>query len=444
MHGRSSALVIAVLSMLTVVAPAMAGDWPQFLGPDRNNVSTEKGLADTFPADGPKMFWSAKIGPGFGGVAVQDGKAYMLDRDGLKGDILRCWDAATGKEEWTFAYDAPGQVQYPGSRSTPAIDDKYVFIVSPFGLFQCVDKKTHAAVWKTHLLKDFGGGLPMWAVSQSPLLYKDAVIVAPRGTEAGVVAFEKATGKTLWKSKPLADGKSQMCYDSPMLATIGGVEMIVSMAAIPNANPRAMPNKCIVVGLDPKDGSVLWSYKGWGKAWPIPGPVDLGEGKILLSGEYGAGLTLIQIAKGEKGEYGVKELFDLSKKTTMASQIHQPLLVGDHVYFVSNGFDRADGLVCMDLAGEVKWRTGKKPNFDLGGSILADGKLFLLDGKTGELRVVRPDPKEYKELAVATVLDKPQMWGPITISDGRLFVRDQQTLKCLDVRASGATTAPAK
>ena len=429
-----SAFVILVLASAAAftAAPACtarADDWPQFLGPSRNNVSAEKDLLSQFPDGGPKVLWSAKLGPGFAAPAVAGGKVYMLDRDGRKGDVLRCWDLVTGKQDWTFAYDAPGALQYDGSRSTPAVEGNSVFTVGAFGQVHCLDAKTHEVVWKADLQKDFGVRLPNWGFSQSPLLYKDTIILSPQGKGAGVVALEKTTGKVVWKTRQYG----VTCYDSPMLAMIDGNETVLSIAAVSNTVSN-------VSGIDPEKGTILWSYKGWGRMFPIPGPVDLGGGRILLSAEYGASIAMIQVkrAEGDANVYKVEEVFNLSKTTTMASQLHQPFLIKDHLYFVSNGFDRADGLVCMDLAGKVVWKTGKAPNFDLGGSILADDKLYLLDGKPGDLRIVQPDPAGYKQLASAKVLQKGQMWGPLVISDGKLLVRDQETLKCLDIRAAGA------
>jgi len=400
-HLTLAARAVCVAAVATALAcTAFADDWPQFLGPARNNVSAEKNLLSRFPEGGPKVLWSAKLGPGFAAPAVAGGKVYLLDRADKKGDVLRCWNLADGKGEWTFAYDAPGEVQYDGSRSTPAVDANSVYTVGPFGQVHCLDKKTHEVVWKADLQKDFGVRLPTWGFSQSPLLYKDTIILSPQGKGAGVIALEKATGKVVWKTPQFG----VTCYDSPMLARIDGAEMVLSIAAVSNTVSN-------VSGIDPAKGTVLWSYKGWGRMFPIPGPMDLGQGRILLSAEYGASLAMVQVKKadGDAGGYKVEEVFNLSKTTTMTSQIHQPFLVKDHLYFVSNGFDRADGLVCMDLSGKVVWKTGKSPHFDLGGSILADDRLFLLDGRTGELRIVQPDPKGYKQLASAKVLQKGQM-----------------------------------
>ena len=118
----------------------------------------------------------------------------MLDRITGRADVLRVFDLQTGKELWTYSYDAPGIVQqdYPGSRSTPTVDDKYVYIMGPLGQFHCISQETHQPVWKTDIIRDFGARRGNWGVAQSPLLYKDMLILAPQADQAGLAAFEKA------------------------------------------------------------------------------------------------------------------------------------------------------------------------------------------------------------------------------------------------------------
>ena len=119
-------LILAV--MVGVLSAGLSwGDWPQYLGPDRNATSAEKGIARTWPEAGPKVLWTLPLGPGFGGAAVVDGKAYVLDRDGEKGDVMRCIGLETGQEEWSHAYDAPGKTSSHGSRSTPLVDGGFVY-----------------------------------------------------------------------------------------------------------------------------------------------------------------------------------------------------------------------------------------------------------------------------------------------------------------------------
>src|SRR5512134_3807884 len=118
---RETARLVAVMVALSVTG-AVAADWPWVYGPARNNTSDQKGLLRTWPPDGPKVLWTAPVGLGFGGPAVSDGKVYLLDRDEQVGDTLRVFDLSSGKPLWTFAYDAPGNFMFAGSRTTPTVD----------------------------------------------------------------------------------------------------------------------------------------------------------------------------------------------------------------------------------------------------------------------------------------------------------------------------------
>ena len=138
---------------------------------------------------------------GFGGPAISDGKVYLLDRDEKVGDTLRVFDFATGKELWSFAYDAPGTFMFPGSRTTPTVDGDRVYTSGPLGDLHAIDTTSRKPVWRKNIWKDFGGGeLPRWAVVQHPLIYGNLVIVAPQTPQAGVVAYDKLTGDLKWKS----------------------------------------------------------------------------------------------------------------------------------------------------------------------------------------------------------------------------------------------------
>jgi outer membrane protein assembly factor BamB len=404
-----------ILSLAFASLASHAADWPQFLGPDRTGVSPEKGLARTWPADGPKVLWTAKLGLGYGGAAVEGGKVYVLDRDGNKQDVFRCYDLATGKEEWNCAFDAPGDISHPGSRSTPAVDDKYVFGIGPFGGCYAVDKATHKAVWQQNLLKDYGGELPRWAVSQSPLLCGDVVIVAPASKTVGLLACEKATGRPRWKSEPVGT----MSFASPIPATVGGVAQIVLLTYDG------------VAGVDPRDGKVLWKH-AWPSKHPIANPCAFGEGRFLLVNGYGGGCLGIQVL-AQDWKFATKELF---KNMNLAAQITTPIWYDGHFLAVDNNNDVRRGLSCLTPSGEAKWRTGRAPNFERGNFLLADGLLFIMDGENGTLYMAEASAAGYKELAKAKVLtavDK-EVWAPLALSDGRLLVRDQHEMKCLDVR----------
>jgi len=406
--------VVTGIIVLMAAGGAWGSDWPQFRGPNRDGTAPDVRLARSWPG-GPKVLWTVKVGVGFGGPAIQGGNVYILDRVARRRDVLRCLDLKTGNEKWTFGYDAPGRVGYDGSRSTPTVGEKYVFTIGPFGHMHCVDKQTHKAVWAKQLSADFGSRRPQWGFSQSPLLYKDTVIIAPLSGSVGVVALKRATGKVVWKSPPFGP----MRYMSPQVTTIGGVEQILMMS------------KSHTAGVEPGTGKVLWKYGGWRCSIPINNPLPAGKGLIFISGGYGAGSVMIRV-EGKAGRFSVKEVFRLRR---LGAHIHPPILHKGHLYVQFNTKREKDGLACVDLKGNVKWKTGRRPNFDWGGMIWADDHVLAMDGATGILRLIKPDPQGYKEVAKASILGGRQIWGPMALADGKLVLRDQRQMKCLEVGA---------
>jgi outer membrane protein assembly factor BamB len=449
---RACGALLGAAAIMAGAGVVAAADWPQFMGPAGDGTSVEKGLARVWPEGGPKVLWTTTMGPGYGGAAVRDGKVYVLDRLGQKQDVLRCLDLATGRELWSVGYDAPGEIDHDGSRSTPAVTEKYVYTIGPFGQFRCVDLATHAVVWEKDLLADFGAKRPRWAVAQSPVLYKDVVVAAPQGDRAGVVAFEPATGKVRWQSPPIGD----MEYASPRLVTIGGVDQFVIV------------NRAGAVGVAAAGGKILWKYAHPFKI-AIPNVSVLGDGKLFVTGGYNAGSAIVQVAfkddawtatevariaasaaggpppgkgapksdsKAKVVEAGASEkAADAGKFDGLGSQVHPGLVVKDHIYVICNTNERFDGLVCLNAKLEVVWQTKKAPFFDKGGSILTgDGLLYVMDGATGELYIIEPSPAGFTSLGKAKILKGEQIWAPLALVDGRLIVRDQAQMKCVDIR----------
>src|SRR5512136_260920 len=153
---KSKIKPIAAILVLSA-ACAFAADWPGYFGPKRDSTSTEKGILRSWPKEGPKVLWTVPIGIGYGGPAVSGGKVYLLDRDDKAGDNLRVFDLSSGKELWNFAYDAPGRVDHPGSRSTPVVDGQNVYTCGLQGDLYCINTSTHKPVWNKNIWKDFGG-----------------------------------------------------------------------------------------------------------------------------------------------------------------------------------------------------------------------------------------------------------------------------------------------
>lgn len=140
-----------------IASSALASDWPQYLGPNRDSTSPEKGILRSWPEGGPEVLWTVAVGRGFGGPVIKDGKVYLLDRVPEKADHLRCLDLATGKELWKFVSEAPGAVMFPGSRSVPTVDGERVYSCGHNGDLYCIDINTHEPIWKKNIWTDFGG-----------------------------------------------------------------------------------------------------------------------------------------------------------------------------------------------------------------------------------------------------------------------------------------------
>ncbi len=420
----------AKIKLITVIvslsfACAFAADWPGYYGPKRDSTSAEKGLLRTWPKEGPKVLWTAPLGVGFGGPAVSGGKVYLLDRDDKVGDNLRCFDLSTGKELWNFAYDAPGRFDHPGSRSTPAVDGNNVYSCGPLGNLYCISTSTHKPVWNKNIWKDFGGEqLPRWAITQNPLIYRNLVIVASQTSQAGVVAYDKLTGELKWKSAALS---GRVGYVSPSIVRVGGEDHLVMITAGGGFGRSASGGT--VNGIDPLSGRVLWTYGNWQCAIPVPHAVDAGEGRVLITGGYSAGAAMIRVQKKGDGSYGVEELY---KNRDFGAHTQPPILYKNHFYAQYTINERSDGLVCMSMDGQIKWKTGEAPSFNKGGSILVDGLLLSVDGSR-MLYLIEPDPSGFKPLASVELLESGENWAPIALADGKLLIRDQRNLKCLAV-----------
>lgn len=401
--------------VLCVCCPVF-GDWPQFAGPDRSAIVDSRGIARSWPDTGPPVRWSVGLGKGFAGPAVKDGRVYLLDRPDDDRDALRCFDLKSGKQLWRKTYDAPGRLPgYQGSRAVPAVDEKHVYTVGTFGHVRCNDRMTGALVWQMHLFEQFGGELPKWGTSQSPLRYKDWLILAPCGTDAGLIAVAPDTGRLVWKTEPIG----QLHHTSPIVFPIAGRDQILFITTEG------------VFGFDAADGKTLWRYTGFRAKRFIPCPIAVDENRVFITAGYNAGSRMLRIEQ-QNGRFAVKELW---RNEEIGAQIHQPLLYKGHLYAACNTNNRNDGLVCFTLDGQIKWKTGLRPNFERGGLILAGDLLHIVDGRRGTLHLANIDPAGYHEIASCSMLNTRMAWAPPALSDGLLLIRDQDTMKCLDVSA---------
>ena len=395
-------------------------DWPQFLGPNRNNTSDEKGILRTWPKDGPEVLWTTTVQKGYGGPVIKDDKVYLLDRDGKKGDIMRCFDLNNGKELWKYSYNSPGTVSYPGSRSVPIVDDKYVYSCGQNGDLYCIDLKKHKPVWNTNIWTKYGGKrIPSWGITQNPLIYDKMLIVASQAPEAGVIAYNKKTGKVIWKTSNLG----RISYASPSVVKIHGEDHIVM---VKSSSRRGGGN---VVGIEPKTGKIKWKFDKWKCRISVPNAYDAGKNKLLILGGYDLGAMMIEITKKEDGSFGAKELY---RTVEFGDQTKPPIYHDGYFYAQYGTNSRRDGLACMNSDGKIMWKTKRSPSFDKGSMILVDGLILATDGSK-KLYLIEPNSTKFKELASAELLDRGQNWAPIALSGGKLLIRDQSKLKCVKV-----------
>jgi outer membrane protein assembly factor BamB len=449
---RRRAAVWLVLAWWT--ATGWAADWPRLGGPGASWVSAETNLAHSWLAEGPPVLWTTDVAEGFAGAAVYERKVYVLDRAGNQQDVLRCLDLASGKELWRLAYDAPGSLPYNGSRNVPTVEAKYMFTVGPFGQLHCIDRERHQIVWEHHLVEDFKepgldreespktrdqilarAQLPMWGLTQAPLLYRDMVIVAPQTRKIGLVAYEKSTGRIRWTSGYI--GRNWYSHVSPHLVSLCGVDQVIMMAqpSDPEKSPPDAP-PAIISSIDPGTGRILWTNQTPAPdKIPVAEPVRVAPDRLFITGGFGLGCLVLQVShEADRWKTRIS-----SHTRVVAGFIHSPIFYRDRIYvtsFKEHG-GALTGLVCLRSDGEVVWQTGPKTQFESGAFLIADGMAFVMHGKTGELHLFELSNTGPKLLAKAKVLAAKggNVWAPMALADGKLIVRDQHEMKCLDVAA---------
>jgi outer membrane protein assembly factor BamB len=395
------------------------------MGPSGTGV-VERGekVARSWPPGGPDELWSVKVGEGYGGAAIAGGKVYFLDRADNKEDIFRVLDLKTGQRVWEYRYPtAPLKASHVGSRGTPTVDGDRVYCVGVMGQVHCFDVPNRKVVWKKSLVDDFKADAVPWGFAQSALIAGDTVVLAAPGKTTGVIALDKQTGETLWKSEPFGGCDT---YTSPMLVTLDGREQIVNW------------HRGALAGIDPAGGKLLWAHR-WRTNRPVPQPVPMGDGRFFLTVGYGGGCAMVRVTRDEDRSWKVTEIFQDERS---GSRVPPVLLYQGHLFV--NSDDNKRGLQCLDANGEVKWETLNEPAFGQGSMIIADGVIFIVNDESGELVIAEASPKGYKELGRSKVLAGREIWGPLALSDGHLVLRDMGQMKCLYVGAGEAAGTAAE
>lgn len=422
--------LVATLTAASLSASLSAKDWPQFLGPEGDATSSESGLLKSFPKGGPEILWEVELEEGFGGAAISGNEVYLGDRVAQEKDMLLCLDFKTGKEKWRYEHPSEGEPSYPGSRSVPTVEEDAVYFLGTFGEVFRINRETGKADWVIKLSDRYPDAkAPHWGYAQCALVVDDTLIVMPFGKETGMAGWDKKTGKELWKAEGLGNSHS-----SPVVANFGGMDQVILLAAGDSG----------LHSFDPKTGKKLWSTDLYQNRIPITVPVQIDEKRLFVSGGYDGGSKMLEITKSG-GEFEVEELWSTEKGT----QVHPPILIDEHLYFLANensnhkGKPRRQkgGLVCYTLDGKELWSTGNDPFMGRGASLYADDTLIIQDGENGILRLVDPSPREFKLLDQANLFGTDpesrrdlRYWSPLALSDGKLVMRGQDKLLCVDLK----------
>jgi outer membrane protein assembly factor BamB len=395
--------------VLTVACVALlAADWPQFQGPTRNGISTEKGLVATWPKKGPPILWEREVGDGFSAPVVV-GESLILYHAVQGEDLVECLDAATGKPRWKDGHKSGYRDDYgkgDGPRTTPLAADGKVCTLGPLGRLTCHDLATGKKLWHRDLLEDFQATKGFFGVGAGLLADGGVLIVNIGGKPgAGIVGLDLATGKDVWKATD-----HEGSYSAPIAATIDGVRHGLFFT------------REGLVSLDPKSGEVRFSRRWRSRmnaSVNAATPVVSG-GLVFLTASYGTGALLAKVKKD-----GVEEVWKSDE--VLSSQYNTPVLVNGHLYGIDGRADvGAARLVCVEFrTGKLKWA---EERFGCASIVSADGKLIAL-ADNGDLVMFEPTPEAYREKARASVLAAPVRME-MALANGRLYARDGKRLVC--------------
>jgi outer membrane protein assembly factor BamB len=405
----------ATLLLFLCVIPARAGDWPQWLGPRRNASTTEKVPVWTGSL---KELWRQPVGEGNSSPVVVAGRVYVHDKVKDKSvEEVIAFDSASGKELWRAPYErAALDFKYGnGPRATPAVVAGKLYSYGITGVLTCFDAADGKIVWQVDTWKELAAPRLFFGAACSPLIDGGRVYLNVGGVGHSVVAFDAAKGSVVWKS--LDDPAS---YASPILIGKGPSRQLIVFTGKG------------VASLDPGEGKLNWQFPLVDKLLESSTtPVKIGDRLLASSITYGSAVIRLDSNDGKPG------FAEAWKNPELTSYFATPVAVDpEHVYMVTGRLPlpgrKADAaLHCVDMeTGKKLWTRAKVGEFHASLLRTGDKKLLLLE-EAGELVLLDPDPKEYRELARAKVCG--HTWAHAAVADGRLYLRDDKDLICVEL-----------
>jgi len=433
------------------VIQTLSDDWPRFLGPEGNGISRETELLDTWPASGPPRVWKKEVGTGYSAPSIRDGRLVLHHRIGRE-EIVEAMDPLTGESEWTFRY--PSQYIDPygynnGPRCTPILTERHCYGYGVEGKLFCLDIRTGKQIWMRDTAKDFKIPEAFFGVGSTPLLEDDKLIVMVGGQpNAGMVAFDANTGKTLWENvgQRTWDGErkigwrgepfirwqgyeKQASYASPVAATIHGKRHILCLM------------RQGLVSLDPDTGKErfhFWFRATVNESVNAMNPVVSGDTILISAAYYRVGAVLLKVAPDGNA---VSEQW---RSTALEIHWTTPVLLDGNLYAFSGRNEPQARFRCVEMAtGNIHWDQdeswrksfrGPPEKYGRGSAIYADGKLIAL-GEAGQLGLFKPDTSAVKEISKFQVPElKYPCWTAPILSNGKLYLRSENRLICYDLK----------
>ncbi len=431
-YGRA----LAALTVAATVHSAMAAApdaWPTFRGPGRTAVSPDTNLLEKWPEEGPPLVWEAKgVGRGYSSLAIVDGKIFTFgdtlpDAPGTD-EYLQCFDQKTGKRLWmhktTPLWTEQKNIGWQSPRSTPTVDGDRVYVLSPAGVLVACQSADGTELFRVDLVKDYGGKkADGWGYSESPLVDGDLLVCTPGGTKTTMVAFNKKTGKEVWKT--VREGDVGAGHASTVVSNVGGTKVYVTTTGSGALGVRA------------EDGKVLWSYPIEKTTAVIPTPIVRDDLVFFAMGyNTGGGALLKQIPQANK-DVKIEPVYDL--KPELKNKHGGVVLVGDYLYA-----DRDDkGLpYCAEfMTGKIVWDEKRASGKKSAAIAAADGHLYIRF-QDGVMVLAKTDPSGYQEVGSFTPPgsgERPS-WAHPVIVDGMLYLRENDAILCYDVRKKSASS----
>jgi outer membrane protein assembly factor BamB len=400
---------------------AVAADWPQWRGPERNGISRETGLLKAWPDEGPKLLWRIEdLGEGYSTPAVVGDRLYLMSNKGNDDEFVHALSVKDGTEIWAVRVGKVGPnrgPQYPGARSTPTVDGEALYALGSDGDLVCLERSSGNIRWQKNLRTDFEGQPGQWAYAESPLVDGEKLVVTPGGATATLVALDKKSGEVIWRSA--VPGGDEAGYASVIIIETDGLKQYVQFL------------QKGVVGVDANTGKFSWRYEKTAQGSPANIPTPVAQDGMVYSASNRAGGGLVKLNVTAEGVAPEEVYFSKSLPTSIGGAV----LLDGHLYGTTG-----QSTLCVDFkTGDVKWQ---ERGVGAGAVLYADGRLYV-HGENGDVALMDATPEAYKERGKFKPTGQPkrgsreQAWTYPVVANGRLYIRDKNVLWCYDVKEGG-------